>query len=195
MSGTEITIVSGLPRSGTSMMMRMLTAGGLPALADQVRLADEDNPLGYFELELVKELKVYTDWLSQAEGKCIKIISHLLEHLPDTRQYAVIFIERDLDEVLSSQARMLARRGVAAPDADEGMRETFQRHLASVNDLLNSSGHFRCLRLRYHEVVADPSGYSRAIRDFLALDLDTEAMAKAVDTSLYRNRLAQTKVA
>lgn len=184
----DITIVSGLPRSGTSMVMRMLTAGGLPALCDQVRAADEDNPLGYFEYEPVKELRVRADWLPQAEGKCVKVVSHFLEYLPDSHRYAVIFIERDIDEVLMSQARMLTRRGFGPSAPDPALRATFNRHLDQVHRQLADSARFRHLRLSYREVVANPGAAAQAVERFLTLGLDVEAMAAVVDASLHRNR-------
>src|SRR6185369_5935200 len=113
MQTEPVIIVSGLPRSGTSMMMSMLVAGGIKAMTDSIRTADEDNPKGYFELEKVKELEKDHLWLSDAAGKAIKIISALLKHLPREYPYKTIFMRREMKEILASQRQMLIRRGEA----------------------------------------------------------------------------------
>src|ERR1700730_12387191 len=102
--GAPIVVVSGTPRSGTSMAMKMLDAGGMPTLTDGIRAADESNPKGYYEFERVKELDKNGDiaWLSDARGNAVKIISFLLTFLPESFDYQVIFMDRDLDEVLAS---------------------------------------------------------------------------------------------
>src|SRR5215813_2579369 len=106
-----IIVVSGLPRSGTSMMMKMLAAGGLPVLVDAIRAADDDNPNGYFEFEPVKQLADgQNEWLTEAGGKVVKIISALLEYLPKSYHYKIIFMERELKEILASQQKMLSHR-------------------------------------------------------------------------------------
>jgi hypothetical protein len=108
----RIVVVSGLPRSGTSMMMKMLEAGGIPVLTDYEREADEDNPKGYFEFERVKNLKDGDDaWLPQAKGKVVKVIAALLTDLPSSYEYEVIFMRRAMPEILASQRQMLIRRG------------------------------------------------------------------------------------
>ena len=134
-----ITVVSGLPRSGTSMMMKMLAAGGMPILTDNTRIPDDDNPGGYFELEKVKALKDgENEWLSEAQGKAVKIISALLEHLPSQYQYRIIFIHRDLGEILASQKQMLVRRGEPADKIDdESLGALFQKHLLQVEKWLS----------------------------------------------------------
>lgn len=190
--GAPVIVVSGLPRSGTSMAMQMLDAAGIPIVTDGVRAPGEDNPRGYFEDERVKSL--YKDegrgaWLAEARGKAIKIISFLLKDLPDTNDYRVIFMRRDLDEVLASQRTMLERRGEPADTDDRQMFEIWKNHLAQVNDLLASSSHIRALDVEYRDVVADPEAQAIRIRSFLGLDLDVERMASAVDEELYRNRL------
>ena len=112
----EIIVVSGLPRSGTSLMMQMLAAGGVEVVTDHVRTADTDNPRGYYEFELVKKIKQDASWLPEARGKAVKMVSQLLYDLPAGEKYRIIFLERDLDEVLVSQEKMLERLGrTAAP--------------------------------------------------------------------------------
>src|SRR5262245_15575927 len=112
----EIIVVSGLPRSGTSLMMQMLDNGGIEVVTDNVRAADTDNPRGYYELEKVKRVKQDASWLPQARGKAFKMVSQLLYDLPASERYLVVFMERDFDEMLLSQEKMLQRLGrPAAP--------------------------------------------------------------------------------
>src|ERR1700741_4498489 len=136
--GEPIVVVSGLPRSGTSMMMRMLEAGGLPIVSDGERAADIDNPKGYFELERIKNLEHETDksYLSAARGKAVKVISFLIKELPDENDYRVVFMRRDLDEVLTSQQKMIDRLESADTEADAAaMREAFRNDIARVRVL------------------------------------------------------------
>jgi len=187
--GAPIVVVSGLPRSGTSMMMRMLEAGGLRPLEDGVREADISNPKGYFEFEPVKDLEAArgdVPWLPEARGKAVKIISFLLTWLPEDFNYQVIFMQRDLDEVLASQQQMLARRG--ASDGEPLSRETFQSHLAQVERFMAARPCFDTLYVPYREAVASPEATAAAVARFLGRPMDTAAMAKAVEASLYRNR-------
>jgi hypothetical protein len=188
--GAPIVVVSGLPRSGTSMAMRMLEAGGMPLVVDGRRGADEDNPRGYFEDERVKDLGHAADkrWLAAARGKAIKIITYLLDDLPDAYAYDVLFMRRDLREVLASQARMLERRGEASDTSDDKMLENFRRHLAQVEATLQARRVFRVCDLEYAQVVAEPRAAATRVRDFIGRRLDVEAMAAAVDATLYRNR-------
>lgn len=189
--GEPVIVVSGLPRSGTSMAMQMLAAAGVSVVTDGVRQAGEDNPKGYFEDERVKDLhKDQEDrtWLKDARGKAIKIISFLLKDLPETNNYKIIFMRRDLPEVLASQQKMLDRRGEANDVEDEKMMEIWKDHLWRVNYLLKHADHLESLEILYKDVVADPLEQARRMRDFLGLSLDPEQMAGAVDSKLYRNR-------
>lgn len=192
--GPPIVVVSGLPRSGTSMMMRMLEAGGVPIVADGVREADVSNPRGYFELEAVKDLDKPgrpLPWLPPARGHAVKIISFLLTWLPEDYDYQVIFMDRDLDEVLASQQQMLERRGEAPADAAReaaAVRATYESHLAQVRRFLGVRRCFSTLTISYREAVADPAGTAARVAAFLGRRLDTAAMTAAVDASLYRNR-------
>ena len=189
--GQPIVVVSGLPRSGTSMMMRMLVAGGVPPLVDGVRAADVSNPNGYFEFEPVKGLDKDGDlgWLPEARGKAVKIISFLLTWLPETYDYRVVFMHRDLDEVLASQQAMLARRGEAGGEGDAARtRELYTAHLAQVDRFLTSRPCFRALHVHYGDAVADPASAAARVAALLDRPMDQVAMAQAVDGSLYRNR-------
>ena len=191
--GEPIVIVSGLPRSGTSMVMKMLEAGGLPVLTDGLRTADEDNPKGYYEVERVKSLAAEEDkgWLAGARGKGIKVISYLLRSLPATYNYRVVFIRREIEEVLASQRKMLARRGETEETAPERMRSLFEDDLWRARYQLQHRPEFETIELHYSAVLARPLEEARRLAAFLDGKLDAEAMAAAVDPQLYRNRNAR----
>jgi hypothetical protein len=186
-----LVVVSGLPRSGTSMMMKMLEGGGMPLLVDGIRNADDDNPLGYYELESVMSLLKEEDksWLSQGRGKAVKIVSTLLPGLPASYFYKVIFMHRRLDEVIPSQNKMLRRRGEPVDEAgDARMRDLLERHLVKTKLWLARQPNFDVCQVRYRQVIADPHGEALRVRDFLKTDLNVKKMACAVNTDLYRNR-------
>src|SRR5215470_815323 len=150
MSSEIITVVSGLPRSGTSMMMNMLAAGGMPVLTDALRAADEDNPRGYFELQKVKQLDKDNPWLREARGKALKIVSPLLKHLPRDYSYRIIFMLRDLNEILASQNQMLIRRGEPTDTiADEKMAQMFRKHLSDIEKWLGEQANISVLYVDY----------------------------------------------
>ena len=188
--GEPIVVVSGLPRSGTSMAMRMLGAGGMPLVMDGIRAADEDNPVGYFEQERVKDLAREQDkgWLRSSRGKAIKVIASLLEHLPDSNNYRVLFMNRNLHEVLASQARMLERRNEVSTTSDERMLELFEQHLARVKAMIRARPCFELCEMDYKDVLEHPRPNAERIREFLGRPLDAERMVQAVDPRLYRNR-------
>ena len=186
----EVIIVSGLPRSGTSMMMKMLEAGGLPVLTDNIRKANEDNPKGYYEFERVKKLPDGdTAWLDQAEGKVVKIISQLLMSLPAGYTYRVLFMRRHINEILASQRRMLVRRG-EDPDKvdDEEMAALFEKHLEKVFAWLDRQPHLHYMEVDYNRTLADPQPTAERVNEFLGGELDVEKMVGMVDPSLYRQR-------
>jgi hypothetical protein len=188
--GRPLVIVSGLPRSGTSMMMRMLEAGGAPIWQDGVRAADDQNPHGYYELERVKSLDQSGDtrWLADGRGRALKVISMLLEHLPRTNNYRVIFMRRSLEEVLASQAKMLAGRGSNDRTADTALIGPYEAHLTRVAHLLSHDPAFAVLNVFYADVLDDPLHTAQRVRRFVGLNLDVARMVAAVDPQLYRNR-------
>jgi len=189
MDRTFVTLVSGLPRSGTSMMMQMLDAGGLPPLADGARQADEDNPKGYYELEATKKTKDDSSWLVEAGGKAVKAIYRLLYDLPMDREYRVVFMQRDLTEILTSQSIMLDRRGQAgAKLTREQITQAFRRELDRFDDWVQRQDNLSILRVDYNAVIRDPLAQAEKVNAFLGGDLDVAAMAAAVDPDLYRNR-------
>ncbi|MCH7664969.1 MAG: sulfotransferase [Acidobacteria bacterium] len=190
--GRPIVVVSGLPRSGTSMTMKMLEAGGLELVQDGVRSADEDNPKGYYEDQRVMKLHDMTDksWLKATRGKGVKIVSNLLRSLPADNNYRVLFIRRDIQEILASQAKMLERRGEDSATDDQRMAELFAADVWRAQYLLERQPQFEWIEVNYREVLADPGRHARRIQTFLGLDLAVDRMAEVVDPSLYRNRAA-----
>ena len=190
--GAPVVIVSGLPRSGTSMMMKMLDAGGVQIMTDAIRKADIDNPKGYYEYERVKNLEKETDksYVREARGKALKVISFLLKDLPDDNFYRVIFMRRHLDEVIDSQNKMLDRRGEKSIEERERMAEAYRNHLAAVKILVRKRPNFEMLEFRYDEAVKDPAAAARTVNAFLGGKLDEGAMTAAIDAELYRNRKA-----
>lgn len=187
--GTPVVVVSGLPRSGTSMAMKMLEAGGMEIVADHVRTADEDNPKGYYEDERVKDLAEMQDksWLRDARGKAIKVVSSLLGSLPPENRYKVVFMRRDLTEVLASQSKMLVRRGEEHDAADDDMLRMYTAHLDKVYFQLRFRDNFEALYLDYADAVANPRAAAEQIAAFVG-GLDVDRMLGVVDEKLYRNR-------
>ena len=184
-----ITIVSGLPRSGTSMMMQAVEAGGIPALADHIREKDEDNPKGYYEFEPVKKTRDDPSWVPGARGKVVKMVYSLLYDLPEAYEYRVIFMRRNMDEVLASQKKMLARSGrEGANVSDEKMAELFTLQLAKFDRWVAACNNIALLSIDYKDMVASPKAQCEKINEFLGGVLDSAAAAAAVAPSLYRNR-------
>lgn len=188
--GEPVVVVSGLPRSGTSMLMKMLVAGGVPVITDEVRTSDEDNPGGYFEHERIKDLENEQDksWLRAARGKSIKVISHLLQSLPDDNYYRVILMRRDLDEILASQNLMLERREEDNPIEDQKAKDLYSKHLITTKVHARRKPNFELLEMHYRKVLDDPMTSAREISDYLGGRLDVQAMAEVVNPELYRNR-------
>jgi hypothetical protein len=184
-----VTIVSGLPRSGTSLMMQMLAAGGIPALTDDQRAADQNNPRGYFELEAVKRTRTDASWLAQAEGKVVKVVHLLLPSLPTDREYRVILMQRQLSEIIASQRAMLQQLGrPAAGLPDSRLGEIFAQQLAEVCQWLSSHPNFRTLEVQHRKVIETPMIVAEEIAAFLGGELDRQRMIAAVEPSLYRQR-------
>ena len=186
--GEGIVIVSGLPRSGTSMITQMLYAGGQPILTDELRRADDDNPLGYLEYEAVKRLHQDATWLKDSEGKAIKIVAPLLTFLPQEPPCHVVFIERSLEEILSSQGRMIGRQGPMAPEASgrrDRLQIEYERVVRASRAFLAKRPRTRVLYLDHAEVLARPDRAARDINRFLGDKLAVDAMVAAVDTSLH----------
>src|SRR5512143_517954 len=164
-----VTIVSGLPRSGTSMMMKMLEAGGLPPLTDNIRIADEDNPKGYYEFERVKQLpKGDVAWLPDAQGKVVKVIAALLPSLPGGYHYSIIFMQRAMPEVLASQRQMLIRRGEDPNKIpDDVMAKLFEKHLRQVDEWMGQQANVARLDVNYNAMLKNPQPLVVQINAFL----------------------------
>ncbi|MEK6299106.1 MAG: sulfotransferase [Acidobacteriota bacterium] len=189
MENQTITIVSGLPRSGTSMMMKMLAAGGVEPLTDNLRTADEDNPKGYFEFERVKQIEQDKAWLEDARGRAVKLISALLKHLPSSYNYKVIFMRRAMPEILASQRQMLVRRGERTDSVpDEKMAAMFDKHVAQVEAWLAAQPNIEVLYVSYNDVMNDPRPHAEQINAFLGGSLNVEAMTGVADLKLYRQK-------
>ena len=189
-----IVIVSGLPRSGTSMMMKMLAEGGLPILTDEVRGADDDNPNGYFELETVRKLKEGNfEWLKEADGKVVKVISALLENLPQQYSYKIIFMERALKEVLASQKKMLDHRGTISKVSDEEMEQQLHKHLSAIRPWLVRQPNIDVLYVNYNALISKPELLCERIEEFLESPLDQKKMLSVPTEKLYRNRAVVEK--
>jgi hypothetical protein len=189
--GDPIVVVSGLPRSGTSMLMRMLDEGGMQIMTDSERVADIDNPKGYFEYERVKDLEKETDksYVREGRGKVLKVISFLIKDLPDDNDYRVIFMRRDLDEVIASQNKMIQRLGTDdSTAAEEAMKEAYRNDIVRTRLLCKKRPNFELIEISYKSTVEDSEATARSVNAFVGGHLDEAAMRAAVDGSLYRNR-------
>jgi hypothetical protein len=183
-----ITIVSGLPRSGTSLMMQMLAAGGMSILTDHLRAPDEDNPQGYLEWEPVKRLLQEPERIAEAEGMVVKVVSPLLSSLPAQHSYRVIFMLRSEEEMLSSQAEMIRRAATESGRSDAELKQAYEKHRQQILSWLEQQPHFRTLRVWFPDVIRDPRTQAERVRQFLDFDVDVEAMVRQVIPSLYRQR-------
>jgi hypothetical protein len=185
----SVNIVSGLPRSGTSMMMRMLEAGGMPVLVDNLRPADEDNPNGYYEFERVKKVREDASWLEDARGKAVKMVYRLLYDLPDEDSYRVIFMTRKLDEVIASQNTMLQRNGKGSDDlTGEQLADIYNKQLLEARTWLDSRPNFEVLYVDYGNVLNETQRVADELNQFLLGGLSTTAMVDVPNPSLYRQR-------
>lgn len=172
-------------------MMKMLEAGGLPPLADNIRTADNDNPKGYYELERVKKLEFGdTAWLMDAQGKAVKIIFTLLPYLPKSGfKFRAIFMRRALPEILASQRKMLIARG-KDPDkiSDEEMTRLYEKHIGEIYHWARSQSDLTFIDVNFNSLMASPIPQLESLNSFLDNSLQIEAMAKIIDTQLYRQR-------
>jgi hypothetical protein len=185
LSKGTIYIVSGLPRSGTSMMMQMLEAGGMEIFTDSKRIPDNNNPRGYYEHEAVKAIARDKSWLPQAEGKTVKIIAQLLQHLPLSYNYKIIFMDRDMDEIIISQQKMLGKKQDTLPLQ---LISAFEKTLSIINAWVQISTNIEMIRINYKDVVENPEESLENICTFLNLQLDRDGMAESVSSDLYRNK-------
>jgi LPS sulfotransferase NodH len=187
-----IYVVSGLPRSGTSMMMKMLEAGGLLPVTDNERTADDDNPKGYYEFERVKKMaEGDVSWVKDAPGKVVKVISYLLQHLPSNYDYKVIFMRRAMAEILASQKKMLINRGEETDKvSDEELAGMYQKHLDKTFNWMLQQKNVSYMEVDYNQMLEDSAPVVAQLKGFLGNELNFEKMAKVVDPKLYRQRKA-----
>ena len=184
--GKTVVVVSGLPRSGTSMMMQMLSRGGLPVLSDNKRVADEDNPRGYFEYEKSKNLGTDASWIPEARGRVVKIVAQLLDQLPSGHDYRIIFMERDLNEVIVSQKRMLERQGKkGAQMEDSDLARVFSEQISRVLVRL-SMRRLPVLRITFSDAICQPEETAARVNAFLGGILEEKSMAAAIEPDLHR---------
>ena len=190
MDSKTVVIVSGLPRSGTSMMMKMLEAGGQAILTDNLREADANNPKGYYEFERVKNMKDGDlAWMSEAIGKVVKIVTGLIMFLPASYNYKIIFMRRDLNEILSSQKKMLGRLGKEDDKVeDEKMKKIYQEHLKQVNAWIVKQPNIEVLYVNYNTMLGNPLESLQKVNEFLGGEMDVNVMAGVVNKELYRER-------
>jgi hypothetical protein len=189
MSDDFITIVSGLPRSGTSLMMQMLQAGGMQVLTDGRREPDESNPRGYFEHEGVKHGRKDLSWLEQARGKTVKVIHLLLLQLPLDRNYRVVFMLRNLEEVIASQRAMLQKQGRADTKlTDAKLAAVFETQLDQVRQWLAEHANFHVLYINHASLIENLLATAEQINQFLGGNLLVTNIAGAVRPELHRQR-------
>lgn len=184
-----VIIVSGLPRSGTSMMMQMLAAGGIPIMTDNVREADESNPKGYYEYEKAKQVGSDNSWIPDAKGKVVKIVAQLLPKLPLGQPYRIIFMQRPLSEVISSQYKLLERLGKKGSKlTPEKLAETYQKQLKQVEQVLNYYQEIEVLPINYIDAIANPQLIAAQVNEFLGEKWNENAMIKVIDPHLQHYR-------
>jgi hypothetical protein len=184
----QVTIVSGLPRSGTSMMMQMLVAAGIPPFTDDLRTPDASNPKGYFESELVKKIAMENDFILSCDGHVVKVVVQLLPYLPQAAEYRVIYMDRDIDEVMESQDKMLERMNMGGGKLEnERLAEIFHQQVGFSLNLLKLYK-IPYLQVSYQETIEDPKLTAERVAGFLQQELDINAMASSVDPALYRQR-------
>jgi hypothetical protein len=189
MTDETINIVSGLPRSGTSLMMRMLHKGGLEPLTDEIRTPDDDNPKGYYEFERVKKLPDDSGWLPDARGKVVKILAELIKHLPSGYRYRIVFMMRNIDEIVRSQKKMMKNRGENPDDVpDDEMAELLRRYLVLLKQTVNARDDMEVLYISYNDLLVDPDMSIMELEEFFPRKLNSETMKNAIDPGLYRNR-------
>lgn len=184
-----ITIVSGLPRSGTSMMMKILEVGGMETITDGIRKANEDNPHGYYEYEMVKRIKVDTTWVRKTRGKVFKMISQLLFELPSNEKYKIIFMQRRMNEILASQRKMLVHMGNSDDSvSDEKMGKFLNKHLSKIMKWMADRKYISVLYIDYNDLIINPNEQIKKLSLFLNDKVNVERAVKVIDKSLYRNR-------
>ena len=181
-----LVIVSGIPRSGTSLLMQMLRAGGVEILSDHQREADRSNPKGYFELEAVKSLAKDNSCLKNQTGKAVKVISSLLKYLPKDQNYKVIFINRNIQEIIRSQQKMLDKIVDKYP---KSLLKIFNKKAQRVKDWAENQPNIDICNFHYEDIIENPQKEVDRIINFLNAPLRKERMINVIDPSLYRTKV------
>jgi len=184
-----ITVVSGLPRSGTSLIMQMLQKGGMEILTDNARKADESNPKGYFEYEKVKALQRDSSWLQDGDGKAVKIIAQLLKYLPSYFEYKIIFIERNMEEILLSQEKMLEKMGQKTQSHNTVLSNIFKKQIEDTKKWLEFQNNISTLYITHRDAIFHALETAKQINEFLGFNLNEKEMMQVVDPSLYHQRV------
>jgi tetratricopeptide (TPR) repeat protein len=185
----EILIVSGLPRSGTSLMMQMLKAAGIEPMTDGKRTADDDNPEGYWEWEEIKQLPKNPRIIEQTKGKVVKVISALLPSLPRPHRYKIIYMVRPTTQVVDSQLVMLDRQGQKARSEKQHLIDVQEAHSRQIRQVLAKSDRVDLLEVSYPDLVADPGPVIEQLKVFLGENFqDSEFVSACVKPKLFRNR-------
>ncbi len=185
-----LVIVSGIPRSGTSLLMQMLNNGGMEILADDIRKPDESNPKGYLELEAIKKLAQDNSCLKNQTGKAVKVISHLLKYLPEEQKYKIIFMNRDMNEIIKSQQKMLNKN---EKKYSKELIKAFLKELKHVKQWVKEQPHKEMINLHYKKIIKHPMKAIDKIIQFLGIPLDKEAMRDSIDPRLYRSKIDESE--
>jgi len=185
-----ITVVSGLPRSGTSLMMQMLDAGGMELFSDNIRQPDRSNPRGYCEFERVKSLNRDSSWLYETEKSAVKIVAHWLHFLPPEFEYSIVFMERELEEVIKSQDEMLKFAGRPARKYNlDLIANSYRRLIEVTKSWLSSQKNINTIYINHHEVITNPSHVAERINKFLGNILNDNQMPSVIDHALYHQKI------
>ncbi len=185
----DIVVVSGLPRSGTSLMMQILQAAGIPLLTDGQRPPDAHNPKGYYEFAPVKKLADDSSWLPGARGKAVKIISYLLPHLPADYHYLILFMNRDMREIIGSQNKMLLASGKPLGKlSDARLEERFAIHLREIHHWLARQTNVDFMDVDFNSLITQPQATLNMVWQFLSLQSAMDGVLNVVDPNLYRTR-------
>lgn len=184
-----ITVVSGLPRSGTSLMMQILEASGYEILTDGLRKADENNLNGYYEYEHVKSLAKDNSWMAEAEGKAVKIIAQLLPYLPEGFEYRIFYMERNLDEIVSSQSRMLGRLNKKVSPTDNNvLKSVFEKQSIAVIKQMTCRTDVSLLRVSFNGLMNNSESEIEALQRFSVGKISKEAVMRVINPEHYREK-------
>lgn len=190
MDKNDIIVVTGLPRSGTSLVMQILQSMGIDLFTDNKRSPDQSNPRGYFEHELVKTIEYDTSWIKKVEGKAIKIVSPLLVYLPNNYNYKIIFMDRVLDEIVQSQEKMLLVNGVPNPQIEpEVIKQIFIKDLKQAWSWIRELSHSESLEISHSKLLKKPESELEKVNGFLNIKVDLENTLKVIDKKLYRSMI------